>query len=861
MKRLLACFLAFSTGAIAADCLQDQQRQSDSPSGQQIVAALTSSSQLDNVCAGNWRVGDQNKLNITFNHGSMFYYVERTDNTQHLRYCKDAFNNILEQCVTNGNYWGGTWSWDGETYKISDSVYPANGLASTDDGGPTDPNTGTGPITAGPQTTTESGSFATSTASISGLTANTATTTSADGHATILPIWFVSPGVGIILIPGPGVTPGGIIPPPPGYPPLVIDENGQVHEDEDDGSSSSSSTTNSCSTCASCAGFDILSDDATSTLENDGDPDLPTIDASIWASMEINYSLSGSVSAATTTTPSSSTPTQSAGPIDKPGCQDAPDSVKSDLAQWTTKGNGIRLTDGSYHPANDVLYMVREVVCDGSCKAPSAIDSKYVAVYQKDGLCEVSVALSSTTELFVNRDTWPDGNDDDFDTIWQQCWDSTQNIIDKCVSNQAKVGWWNGDHVYQFYEAGVRSLNDPNAHHTQNGISLGSYLEPSTEGLSCKTDCCGYLPNADWCNQNCGGICRRGNRWNSANPKNLFARSTATVTKVGGCDLTYTLPDYPSSGTAESISNVQKYYDRDDSVIGSNNCDNPRLTGPVAKVAGNTYDTEHVFEKHFIKRFLYFLVGGYQAFDDISGSSVIDPVAPCDDVKAVFNKLNPAGTNFRTETAAQQLGKAISCKGSQCPDDNRVEEFFLLRTAINGIKNRIFTGHYTGVGSDPNDNKLPSCSDTKSAAQMQQMMTNAAMVFQYMNKQEVYTAFKAVHERIQGILGNLDADMLGSSLKPQNLKLYAANGNTWLDAYNEFMMRFLVDTERKMGLWLHNCKQAYMDKIEASSLSQANKDAAKRKVTDYESGTDVYADAALKLNTALWNDIRGNDES
>ncbi|KAK9426727.1 hypothetical protein SUNI508_00254 [Seiridium unicorne] len=115
------------------------------------------------------------------------------------------------------------------------------------------------------------------------------------------------------------------------------------------------------------------------------------------------------------------------------------------------------------------------------------------------------------------------------------------------------------------------------------------------------------------------------------------------------------------------------------------------------------------------------------------------------------------------------------------------------------------------------------------------------MVFQYMNKQEVYTTFKAVHERIQGIIGNLDADTLGSSLKPRNLKPYTADGTTWLDAYNEFIVRFLVDTERKMGLWLHNCKQAYIDKIEASSLSQANKDAAKRKVTDYESGTDVIA--------------------
>ncbi|RBQ73022.1 hypothetical protein VDGD_21430 [Verticillium dahliae] len=54
---------------------------------------------------------------------------------------------------------------------------------------------------------------------------------------------------------------------------------------------------------------------------------------------------------------------------------------------------------------------------------------------------------------------WPENNNN-FNTIWQQCWDSIENIIDKCVDNQAKSGWWNGNHVYQFYKAGVRQLND-----------------------------------------------------------------------------------------------------------------------------------------------------------------------------------------------------------------------------------------------------------------------------------------------------------------------------------------------------------------------------------------------------------------
>jgi hypothetical protein len=130
-----------------------------------------------------------------------------------------------------------------------------------------------------------------------------------------------------------------------------------------------------------------------------------------------------------------------------------------------------------------------------------------------------------------------------------------------------------------------------------------------------------------------------------------------------------------------------------------------------------------------------------------------DPVATCADIQAVFGTLNPQSTHFNTQTAAQLLATAVSCKGSGCPDNNRVGEFFLLRKEINGMKNRIFAGYYTGIGADQNSNKLPSCDPTtQSAAKMQQQMIDAALVFQYMNKQEVFDAFNAVHLRIRGIL-------------------------------------------------------------------------------------------------------------
>lgn len=84
-----------------------------------------------------------------------------------------------------------------------------------------------GTITVGPQTSTETGDFTSMQTGIPGLTADSATQTSRDGHNTILPIWFLSPGIGIIKLPPIGLPPvGGIIPPPPGFPPLFIGSDG-----------------------------------------------------------------------------------------------------------------------------------------------------------------------------------------------------------------------------------------------------------------------------------------------------------------------------------------------------------------------------------------------------------------------------------------------------------------------------------------------------------------------------------------------------------------------------------------------------------------------------------------------------------
>ena len=66
---------------------------------------------------------------------------------------------------------------------------------------------------------------------------------------------------------------------------------------------------------------------------------------------------------------------------------------------------------------------------------------------------------------------------------------------------------------------------------------------------------------------------------------------------------------------------------------------------------------------------------------------------------------------------------------------------------------QIISGHFTGIGADANDNKLPSCNPaSKTAPEMQQQMVNAALVVQYLREQAVFDSFNEVNDRMKGIL-------------------------------------------------------------------------------------------------------------
>ena len=138
-----------------ADCDLSQQRQFDFPSGQQISNALTKQGALDNVCSDDFADQQQSLIKI-YNEGSVNYNVtrKRTDEAPSDNNCLAGFQSIIDQCIANSNYWGGTYTFNDFTYAVSNAVYPSNGLPSWDATPSPTPGSGTAVSTAAAGSTT-----------------------------------------------------------------------------------------------------------------------------------------------------------------------------------------------------------------------------------------------------------------------------------------------------------------------------------------------------------------------------------------------------------------------------------------------------------------------------------------------------------------------------------------------------------------------------------------------------------------------------------------------------------------------------------------------------------------------------------
>ncbi|KAL8689457.1 MAG: hypothetical protein Q9218_004873, partial [Villophora microphyllina] len=125
---LLCCSIHYTS---AADCDKTQRRQPGDPLGTQIANALQKNNALDSVCSNSW--ADSPKIK-TYNEGNIIYNVTRSNSNDapNDNACISGFKDIISQCISSGDYWGGKYIYNAFTYAIYNSVYPSNGLPSYD---------------------------------------------------------------------------------------------------------------------------------------------------------------------------------------------------------------------------------------------------------------------------------------------------------------------------------------------------------------------------------------------------------------------------------------------------------------------------------------------------------------------------------------------------------------------------------------------------------------------------------------------------------------------------------------------------------------------------------------------------------
>ena len=114
------------------------------------------------------------------------------------------------------------------------------------------------------------------------------------------------------------------------------------------------------------------------------------------------------------------------------------------------------------------------------CTTRRSIKSNTLSIGQDSGMtdCEINVAVPSDAEAYCYRSYPAVG------VQWQECWDATQCIIDQCVAQGSNEGWWNGDHVYQFYKCGYRPSNSNGAAYKHDIQGWLASTEPT-----CQEDC------------------------------------------------------------------------------------------------------------------------------------------------------------------------------------------------------------------------------------------------------------------------------------------------------------------------------------------------------------------------------------
>jgi hypothetical protein len=127
------------------DC--QQNIPSDGPTATDIANALQKNNQLATVCATKLN-GSGDSTRITFNHGYIDLTLERSSPDSPLAFCNAALNSIINTCILGSKDYGGVIYQGGETYNISNSIYPNNPLIPNSDQGAPDSSQPTTPPTS-----------------------------------------------------------------------------------------------------------------------------------------------------------------------------------------------------------------------------------------------------------------------------------------------------------------------------------------------------------------------------------------------------------------------------------------------------------------------------------------------------------------------------------------------------------------------------------------------------------------------------------------------------------------------------------------------------------------------------------------
>jgi hypothetical protein len=109
-----------------------------------------------------------------------------------------------------------------------------------------------------------------------------------------------------------------------------------------------------------------------------------------------------------------------------------------------------------------IIYRMRDQVCQGLCESIQGVPGQLMSAVKNGNGCEYSVKITNELEMYM----YVSGSG-------QNCYDATARIEASCKGGQS--GWINGPNLYEFYQQGVRRLNDKSAKHApfDNNYHLG----------------------------------------------------------------------------------------------------------------------------------------------------------------------------------------------------------------------------------------------------------------------------------------------------------------------------------------------------------------------------------------------------